>query len=104
MYGRGTDRDSVATRELHEMLGSISEDEVRAAQGLAAKMFETYLSDADAARAGHLWSWFVQRWNGLRDVVKNGKPAPAGAPRATGYAVVRGGKDWSAGMDRVKKR
>lgn len=66
-YGRGGDRDSRAAGELREILESLPADQRLAAQQAAPAMFAAFLSEGGKnAAAGHLFSWFVNGFNGLR--------------------------------------
>jgi hypothetical protein len=91
-----TPADSRATRDLDEALADVSPTDVLAAQERAPEMFREFLAEdtRDVVRARHPWSWFVQRFNGLRfprreaagGDVKVGH-ARAGAKAATRFAT-----------------
>jgi len=64
----GRPNDFGAISDLRTILSRLPLDESLAAQKRAPKMFAEYFSDRgeDVAAARHPWSWFVQRFDGLR--------------------------------------
>jgi uncharacterized protein YdaU (DUF1376 family) len=102
-YGRG-ETDSRAARDLTDRLEEIGDAPRAALEASAAKVFSVYFAmNGSVAAASHPFKWFAERSNEWVDWVA-GRVTGSAPARAVGYAVVKSGKDWDAGMDRLRKR
>jgi hypothetical protein len=86
-YGSGA-VDARATSEFAETLSSLHPKERLMAERSAPALFRAYLNEQgqDLVRAGHPWSWFVTRFNGmLTGVISKQSTAMIGDATASDY-------------------
>lgn len=99
-YG-GRPNDFAAVGDLRDVLARLPSPEALAAQRRAPQMFAEFFADRSpkVAEARHPWSWFVQRFDGLRFPQKT-----VGARASpTGYAPLTGTKNYAEGAERFAK-
>jgi uncharacterized protein YdaU (DUF1376 family) len=81
-YGGGA-ADGIASGKLSDILKELPEAETRAAEERSETMFAEFLADQTPplVRERHPFSFFVQRWNGLRHPALAARGSAGGKPR-----------------------